>query len=149
VTFILTTLRTHLIFNKSKIRQNAIKHGWRSGLEEAIASDLKAKRVEYEYEAHTLEYLVPSRKAKYTPDFYITTKSKKIIIIESKGRFLTADRQKMIRIKAQHPTLDIRFVFSRSATTISKKSKTTYGDWAKKHGFPYADKLIPESWINE
>ena len=143
------TLWTLLIFNKSKIRQNAIKHGWRSGLEEAIASDLKAKRVHYEYEAHTLEYLVPSRTAKYTPDFYITTKSKKIIIIESKGRFLTADRQKMIRIKAQHPDLDIRFVFSRSTTTISKKSKTTYGMWSDKHGFPFADKLIPESWINE
>jgi len=143
------TPRMLAIFSKSKIRQNAIKNGWRSGLEEAIASDLKAKRVHYEYEAHTLEYFVPSRTAKYTPDFYITTKSKKIIIIESKGRFLTAERQKMIRVKAQHPDLDIRFVFSRSATTISKKSKTTYGNWATKHGFPYADKLIPESWINE
>ena len=147
--FIQTTLRKLTIFSRSKIRQNAIKHGWRSGLEEAIASDLKAQGVPYEYECHTLQYIVPSRTAKYTPDFYITTMSGKIIVVESKGRFITANRQLMIRVKEQHPELDIRFVFSNSKTKISKKSKTSYGMWCEKHGFPYADKLIPKDWINE
>ena len=55
----------------------------------------------------------------------------------------------MIRVKEQHPELDIRFVFSNSKTKISKKSKTSYGMWCEKHGFPYANKLIPKDWINE
>ncbi|MQR02362.1 hypothetical protein [Glaciimonas soli] len=67
----------------------------------------------------------------------------------SKGRFLTADRQKHLLIKQQHPELDIRFVFSRSKTTISKTSKTTYGDWCLKYGFKYADKSIPDAWLKE
>jgi len=96
-----------------------------------------------------LAYEIPSRTAKYTPDYYIKSKSGKTIICESKGYFKTADRQKMLLVKAQHPDLDIRFIFSRSSTTISKKSRTTYGMWCEKHGFPYANKLIPESWINE
>lgn len=55
----------------------------------------------------------------------------------------------MIRVKEQHPELDIRFVFSNSKTKISKKSKTSYGMWCEKHGFPYSNKLIPKDWINE
>ena len=71
------------------------------------------------------------------------------IIVESKGRFVTADRKKHLLIKKQHPTLDIRFVFSNSKAKINKGSKTTYGDWCDKHGFLYADKLIPEEWLYE
>ena len=54
----------------------------------------------------------------------------------------------MLAVKAQHPELDIRFVFQRN-NTLSKQSKTTYGAWADKHGFPwciYPD--IPESWAD-
>jgi len=50
-------------------------------------------------------------------------------------------------IKEQYPKLDIRFVFSRSKTKINKGSNTTYGMWADKYGFPYADKLIPKEWL--
>ena len=69
--------------------------------------------------------------------------------IESKGRFLTADKQKHILLRKQYPELDLRFVFSNSKTRISKKSRTTYAMWCQKHGFKYADKFIPESWIKE
>lgn len=133
----------------SSIRAQAIKNGWRSGLEEVLASDLQARDVPFEYEQHVLTYVVPSRNAKYTPDFYVTTKSGRTIIVETKGRFLTADRQKMLLVKQQHPDLDIRFVFSRSKTRISKTSKTTYADWCVKHGFLFADLRVPEEWINE
>jgi hypothetical protein len=40
-------------------------------------------------------------------------------------------------------------VFSRSKAKISKDSNTTYGDWCKRWGFPYADKTIPDEWIKE
>jgi len=133
----------------SKVRQNAIKNGWRSGLEETLAADLKSKGIDYEYEQHVLKFEVPSRIARYTPDFYIKTKSGKTIIVESKGQFKVANRQSMILVKKQHPDIDLRFVFSRSKETISKTSKTTYAMWCEKHGFLYADRTVPEGWLNE
>jgi len=133
----------------SKVRQNAIKNGWRSGLEETLAADLKSKGIDYEYEQHVLKFEVPSRIARYTPDFYIKTKSGKTIIVESKGQFKVANRQSMILVKKQHPDIDLRFVFSRSKETISKTSKTTYAMWCDKHGFLYADRTVPEGWLNE
>ena len=42
----------------------------------------------------------------------------------------------MLAVKEQNPELDIRFVFQRN-NTLSKNSKTTYGAWCEKHGFPY------------
>ena len=106
---------------RSALRARAIKNGWRSGLEESLASDLHSKGVNFEYEQHRLAYQVPTRTAHYTPDFYITTKSGTVIVVESKGRFVTADRQKMLLVKAQHPHLDIRMVFSNPNTKISKQ----------------------------
>lgn len=137
--------RTKPTTSKLSSQQVGLKYGFRSGLEESIAEHLTIKRVEFTYEEKTITYTKPSRVSKYTPDFVL----KNGIIIESKGRFVTADRQKMILVKAQHPDLDIRFVFSNSRTKISKRSKTTYGDWAEKNGFPYADKLIPDEWLKE
>lgn len=126
-------------------KQVGLKYGFRSGLEESIAEHLTIKRVGFKFEEMVIPYTKPARVSKYTPDFVLENG----IIIESKGRFVTADRQKMILVKAQHPDLDIRFIFSNSRTKISKRSKTTYGDWAEKNGFPYADKLIPDSWLKE
>lgn len=122
-----------------------MKHGFRSGLEDQIAGELTSKGVSYQYEEKVIEYLKPARKAKYTPDFVLPNG----IIVETKGRFLTEDRQKHLLVKAQHPELDIRFVFSSSRARISKRSATTYADWCNKHGFKFADKHIPQSWINE
>lgn len=127
------------------IRQVALKQGFRSGLEEAISQDLTSKGVGYLYEEFVIPYIKPEKPAKYTPDWMLSNG----IIVESKGRFLTEDRQKMILIKKQHPDLDIRFVFSNSKTKIAKRSKTTYADWSNKNGFPFTDKLIPASWPKE
>ena len=124
---------------------NGLLHGYRSGLEEQVAKQLKDADVEVYYESDKIEYLKPARNAKYTPDFPLPNG----IVIETKGRFLVADRQKHLLIKQQHPDIDIRFVFSSSRRCISKKSKTTYAAWCEKHGFQYADKYIPEAWLNE
>lgn len=132
----------------STVRQNAIKNGWRSGLEETLAADLHSRGVDYEYEEHVLRFVVPSRTARYTPDFYIKTKSGKTIIVESKGQFKTDNRQRMILVSQQND-IDLRFVFSNSNQRISKTSKTTYGMWCDKHGFLYADRTVPEEWLNE
>jgi hypothetical protein len=146
-------LRTSKLEGGALTRQdllpNAIKYGWRSGLEKSLADYLDERNISYEYEEHKLVYTVPERQAIYTPDFYVRTRTGKLIIIETKGRFVTADRQKMLLVKEQHPTLDIRFVFSNPKSKISKKSKTTYAAWCEKHGFPYAAKVAPEEWLNE
>lgn len=122
-----------------------MKYGFRSGLEEAIAEKLTSKGVGFTFEELVIPYTKPAKAARYTPDFKLDNG----IIIESKGRFLTEDRQKHILVKTQHPDYDIRFVFSNSKTKISKRSKTTYADWCIKNGFLYADKEIPDAWLKE
>ena len=129
----------------SKLKDVGLVLGFRSGLEETVAESLRERGALFQYEELVMRFTKPSKPARYTPDFVLSNG----IIVETKGRFLTADRQKHILVKAQHPDLDIRFVFSNSRTKISKGSKTTYGDWCVKHGFIYADKNIPDAWIKE
>lgn len=132
---------------KVSVRSRAIKHGYRSGLEEAVAEQLLKKQVLFEYEskANTISYTIPASDHTYLPDFKLPNG----IIVETKGRFVLADRKKHKLINEQHPELDIRFVFSNSKAKISKRSKTTYGSWCEKLGILYADKTVPESWLKE
>ena len=129
----------------SDARKRAIANGYRSGLEDRVSSELTAAGVDFTYEDDVVRYVKPARPARYTPDFVL----KNGIIIETKGRFLTADRQKHILIKQQHPNLDIRFVFSNPQTRISKTSATTYAMWCVKNGFLYAKGSVPWEWTVE
>lgn len=131
----------------SDLKLRGLKEGYRSGLEVVVADQLKELGIPVKYEDPDakISYTKPARQSKYTPDFILPNG----IIVETKGRFVTSDRQKHKWIKEQHPYLDIRFVFSNSRTKISKQSTTTYADWCNKNGFVYADKLIPIHWIKE
>jgi hypothetical protein len=131
---------------RTSTRQIAVAKGFRSGLEDKVAGELDLASVPYTYESFKITYEVPARLAKYTPDFRLLGNG---IIVETKGQFVTADRQKHRLIKEQNPNLDIRFVFSRSGTRISKQSQTTYAMWCETQGFLYADKSIPQTWIDE
>ena len=126
-------------------RAVALKHGFRSGLEEETSKFLTDNGAKFTYEEMKIKYLQPATERQYTPDFVLENG----IIIETKGRFLVADRKKHILIKRQHPNLDIRFVFSNSKQKLNKASRTTYADWCVKNGFQYADKEIPIHWIKE
>lgn len=137
------------------LEQVGLKYGFRSGLEEQIAAELADAGVAVEFETVTLEYAQPAKLRKYTPDFPLPNG----IIIETKGRFVTADRQKHLLVKAAHPDLDIRFIFSNPNARISKTSKTTYAMWCEKHDFKYAKAAtkaqlrkgvssIPKEWLN-
>ena len=130
---------------KITAKQVATKYGFRSGLEERVAEQLDQLGVSYTYEKVKLKYIRPASEHIYTPDFVLASG----IIVETKGRFLLADRMKHIMVKKHNPDVDIRFVFSNSNARISKASKTTYAMWCRKHGFLFADKTIPEEWINE
>lgn len=130
---------------KKKFSKKAVAaiYGFRSGLEMDISESLKSQGIDGEYEKHIISYIKPATNHKYHPDFRLPNG----IYVETKGRFLTDDRKKHLLIKEQHPEIDIRFLFQNSKTKISKASKTTYADWCVKHGFIYADKVIPEEWL--
>ena len=131
--------------NKRQLRSRALAAGYRSGLEQDLIDQTKTEGIEARYEPFKMPFIQPEKKRHYTVDFDLGNG----VLIESKGRFTVEDRKKHLLIKAQYPDLDIRFVFSRSKSPISKGSKTTYGMWCEKHGFQYADKLIPTDWLHE
>tara|TARA_R110002153_G_scaffold83296_2_gene209578 strand:+ start:380 stop:841 length:462 start_codon:yes stop_codon:yes gene_type:complete len=122
----------------------ARKYGYRSGLEHTISEKLKENKVKFTYESIKIEWQDLAYRT-YTPDFILDNG----VIVEVKGRFMTADRRKHLEIKKQYPELDIRFVFENSRNKLSKGRKTTYADWCIKNGFRYYDRIIPEDWINE
>ena len=127
-----------------KARRMAIKYGYRSGLEHQLSLYLDEHKVKYDYENIKIEWEDLAYRT-YTPDFILYNG----IIIETKGRFLAADRRKHVAIKKQHPKLDIRFVFTNSRAKLSKGAKSSYADRCIKHGFRYYDRIIPEDWLKE
>lgn len=128
----------------------------RNPFEQNIAKQLIDDGLAFDYEALNLPVTIPSRVAKYKPDFTFRDCN---IIIEGKGAFggghahynssSAAARQKMLLVKEQHPHLDIRFVFSNPNAKIYKGSKTTYAKWADDHGFKWSKKTVPREWLNE
>lgn len=131
-----------MAYNKNRLR--GIQAGYRSGLEEDTAAYLKKKKVKFTYEKEKIKW-VDLKVRTYTPDFVLANG----IIVETKGRFISVDRRKHKEIKKQFPELDIRFVFNNSRAKLYKGAKSSYGDWCEKHGFKYADKVIPDEWLEE
>ena len=133
---------------------------YKSKLERVNAELLTKEGVTYLYEAKEskIGYILPASKHLYTPDFSFKTRgSGKIIIVETKGIWDYADRFKHVWIQRLYPSLDIRFVFTRSATKTSKGARQTYADICEGRGrgifkgmkWPYADKKIPREWMDE
>lgn len=134
-------------FKRKKITKDAAgkKHGFRSGLEESMIAELEELNIEPNYEAVKLEYIIPESKHVYTPDFPISPH----IIIETKGRWVVEDRQKMLLLIKQYPNIDFRMVFYNANQKIKKGSKTSYADWCDKHNIKWAHKHIPQEWLND
>jgi len=135
-----------LAFRRKARKSDGVAQGWRSGLEDVTAQQLASSRVEYKYESFVIPYTPLKTRKKYTPDFVLLNN---YIVIETKGRFLTADRQKHLAVKEQYPDLDLRFVFSNANARIGKKSKTTYAAWCDAKGFKWANKTVPVEWLRE
>ena len=131
-----------------RIPQSIISRGYRSGLEDKIAKQIKDAGYDVIYEQEKITYTQPARQAKYTPDFKLPKKGG-FFYVETKGRWLTADRHKHLLIKDQFPEIDIRFVFSNQNSKLYKGSKTTYAMYCERHGFIYANKTIPIDWLLE
>tara|TARA_X000001382_G_scaffold50345_4_gene34099 strand:- start:1153 stop:1626 length:474 start_codon:yes stop_codon:yes gene_type:complete len=128
---------------------------FKSKLEEEFNKFLSKNDISFGYENFTISYLKPARASRYTPDFSCPDENNNYsIIFETKGYFVTADRQKHLFIKQQYPLMDIRFIFSNSKNRIGKKSKTTYAKWCELKGFKYhciasTGEFLPKAWIKE
>lgn len=132
-----------------RTRQTRTSSGHWNKLEDAVGTQLDRSGLEYSYERQKLSYLVPATQHVYTPDFILVSQSGKAIIIETKGFFSSQDRAKHLYVREAHPDADIRFVFSRSASYLTKAKKTTYALWCQRNRFLFADRLIPQAWLEE
>lgn len=139
---------TELLITSNR-RRHALKLGYKSGLEETISRQIEDAGLVVRYEQDKINYVWPERASVYTPDFALPSSDGGVFFLETKGRWTVDDRHKHLLIKQQHPDLDIRFVFSNQNSKLYKGSPTTYAQWCDKHGFRYANRTIPEAWLEE
>lgn len=135
---------------------------YRSRYEYDIATNLKRRKVKFDYEEQSFEYTKALRSARcvscassdiiefhsYTPDFIL---SKNGLIIEAKGRFVAADRKKVLDVlESPHNTItrdNFRMLFMQDRK-LSAKSKLRYGSWCDKNDIEWAiGPEIPEDWV--
>ncbi len=117
---------------------------YRSGFEAQVAADLIARGISPEYEKVRLLYDIPHT---YVVDFAPKTNKGEQLLIEAKGYFPPSDRTKMLAIRAAHPLHDVRLLFQNARQRLRRGSRTTIAAWAQKHGFKWAEGLVPEDWI--
>ena len=132
---------------------------FKSFLEKRVSDALKKVGV-FTYETLKLPYITPVERHTYTPDFVgswmpihtqdIKRDRKDGLIIEAKGRLTIADRKKMLLVREQYPNKEFYLVFGNANEKLYKGSKTTYGQWATKHGFEWCSFYksgIPKGWF--
>lgn len=115
----------------------------RSNLEALVIKELQSVDVGFKYEEYKIKY--QKKISTYTPDLLLSNG----IFVEIKGYFDAEDRAKHLLIQAQHPDLDIRFLFQSAKKKLHKSSTTTYSSWCEKYGFKYAERHIPDEWLRE
>jgi hypothetical protein len=116
---------------------------YKSRFESILADQMTTAGIEPVYEETVIRFVRPEAKHQYKPDFTFPT-----FVIEAKGLFLAKDMEKHLIIKEQRPDLDVRFVFSNARSFIRGR-QMTYADWCDKHGFAWAHKTIPSTWLEE
>lgn len=129
---------------RSRARRAAVKAGYRSAFEFAVAEEARKAglKIRYEPADRKVKY-VPKQKT-YLPDFELENG----VLVETKGRLTTFDRTKHLLIAEQHPELDIRFVLMYD-NKLDKDSETRYSEWMEKHGFKYHMRTIPPDWCSQ
>lgn len=135
---------------KTKQWMRGLTNGYRSQSEVVIAEQLKKKKVEFSYESLKLKWEPPVRQRTYTPDFVIPRRDPlNPLVIECKGLWTAADRQKHQCIIEQFPHLDIRLVFDNPNQRLYKGSKTSYAEYCDKKGYKYSPlpREIPKEWL--
>ena len=78
------------VTKKSNSKWVAKKYGFKSGLEETISQQIESQGIKVEYETEKVPYIIPASNHTYSPDFKLPNG----IRVETKGRFVAADRKK-------------------------------------------------------
>ena len=81
------------VTKKNNSKWVAKKYGFKSGLEESISQQIEGKGIEVKYESEEVSYIIPASEHIYHPDFKLPNG----IRVETKGRFVLADRKKQDR----------------------------------------------------
>lgn len=155
---------TETYFDKlSRIRKKASdlseRHGkqagYRSGLEYKCATWLLDQGIEFNFEGLKLPYMTEPTQHVYTPDFPLTKflSSGKMLVLETKGRFMPDDMRKHLLIKKQHPMIDVRLVFQNSKGWHRAAKTKSYAKWCDENGIKYCDyrdlaTVLPK-WLEE
>lgn len=116
---------------------------FKSKFEGTVWKELRKHYKSCKYEPDKHEYVQPSKYRKYIPDF----KMAKNVYIEAKGKLDLATRQKMVWFRDCNPHIIIIFLFMNASNKITKRSKTTYAQWAEKNNFLWLD--YRNDWINK
>lgn len=127
----------------ARVRSNIGGRGARrrSAMEDKIGAVIEPQGAQYE----PLRFKFTPKVRGYCPDFVLPNG----IAVEVKGWFTPADRSKMLAVKAEHPDLDLRLVLASPRQKLGRGGKTTQAEWCEKHGFPWAEKVVPPEWLDE
>jgi predicted nuclease of restriction endonuclease-like RecB superfamily len=117
---------------------------FKSKFEQTVATELQELLGNIDYEPDKIHFVQPAKKRFYLPDF----KLRKDTYIECKGKWTADDRAKHVWIREQHPEITVYMLFQNANVRLTKRSKTTYGDWATKNNMVWADyrQGIPKEW---
>jgi len=137
--------------------KNPNKPKYKGSFEPGVARNLTKRGIAFDYEPHAIVYWkkLPNSKCnhcgskevherhRYTPDFYLKDYG---LYIETKGKFTSTMRTKMLAVKESNPELNIKFLFMKD-NWITKNHKHRYSDWCEQNGFDYAFMKVPDEWL--
>lgn len=140
-------------------------NNYKSKYERTVAAALAKAKVSFRYESDTFDYPHTNRRGAcrdcgsknvavmrtYTPDFRIRPNGglnpRGEFYLETKGKFTSEDRTKMLEVIAHHPKVKFRMLFMRD-NKLNRKSNTRYSDWCRKHGIEFAVGVeVPNTWL--
>jgi hypothetical protein len=135
------------------------KNNYKSRLEADFAKFLTSKKIKFRYEPFKLKYYIDAPRARcqkcghnkiwiernYLPDF---VSNNGLLVIETKGRFTSSDRTKMLAVVQANPQIDVRMFFAKD-NWLTRRHKTKYSDWCKQHKITFAIGEIPKQWLED
>lgn len=121
--------------------------GYRSGFEQKIAGELKAKGIKFEYEPWPLKYLADitngycpdcrsthvQKERTYSPDFVIPSTNGVTWILETKGRLTMEDRAKMKYVVDQWQDMYTFVLVFQRMNYLTTTKATSYADWCERN----------------
>ena len=122
-------------------RRYAKMAGLKSMLEVRSQAWFENRNIPFKYEGERWNYQYEPQT--YRPDFNINEEWS----IECKGKLTKEVRKKLLAIIKSNPNKKLFMVFEKPDNRINRGSKTTYADWANKHGIPWSDTVPDLKWF--